>query len=46
MYSQNSTHFNTVFLITFFVGFLPCSELKRAQYAASLRGGMVDKCHK
>lgn len=46
MYSQNPTHFNTVFLITLFVGFLPCSELKRAQYAASLRGVMVDKCHK
>lgn len=24
MYSQNPTHFNTVFLITLFAGFLPC----------------------
>ncbi len=30
MYSQNPTYFNTVFLITLFVDFLPCSELKQA----------------
>ncbi len=46
MYSQNPTHFNTVFLITLFAGFLPCLGVETAQYAAPLRGVMVDKCLK
>ncbi len=46
MYSQNPTHFNTVFLITLFAGFYPVKELTRAQNTAPLCGVVVDKCLK
>jgi hypothetical protein len=40
MYSQNPTHFNTVFLITLFAGFLPCQGVNTgAEYSTPMRCG-------
>ncbi len=46
MYSQNPTHFNTVFLITLFAGFLPCQGVETGAACTPLRGVVVDKCPK